>query len=199
MIHKHGVDRYSNMLNSFQLDPADSILAIIDIQERLTAAMPGDVGKTVAHSAAILVQAAQELHIPVILTEQYPRGLGPTVAEIAALSAENKPIEKLVFNCCRQPAFSAALAAAAPRKSIILCGIESHVCVLQTALGLLEKDYRVFIAADAVGSRTKFNWKMGLELLRQAGAVVGSAEIFLFQWLGEAGTEPFKKLSKLVK
>jgi nicotinamidase-related amidase len=185
--------------NSFQLNRADSILAIIDIQERLVAAMPGDVGATVARNAAILVQAAQNLSIPIILTEQYPKGLGATVSEITSLSTEKKPIEKLVFNCCNAPSFTEALEAAAPRKSIILCGIESHVCVLQTAMGLLEKGYGVFIAADAAGSRTKLNWKMGLELLRQAGAVIGTAEIFLFQWLGEAGTDQFKKLSKLLK
>jgi nicotinamidase-related amidase len=187
------------MSTNFQLNAADSILAIIDIQERLVAALPGEVGATLVRSAAILVQAAQNLSIPVILTEQYPKGLGATVTEIASLSTEKKPIEKLVFNCCNLPAFSEALEAATPRNSIILCGIESHVCVLQTALGLIERGYEVFIAADAVGSRTKFNWKMGLELLRQAGAVTGTAEIFLFQWLGEAGTEQFKKLSKLVK
>jgi len=178
----------------------DCILALVDFQERLVSAMPEGVGEKLVRNACILAQAARECGIPVLLTEQYPRGLGKTVSELsAALGEEIQPIEKVDFNCCRVPGFTDLLQKAAPRRQVILCGIESHVCVLQSALGLMEAGYNVFVAADAVGSRTKLNWSLSLDWMRQAGAMVGSCEIFLFQWLRAAGSERFKLLSKLVK
>jgi nicotinamidase-related amidase len=180
-------------------EKSSTALLIIDVQERLAAAMPGEVAGRVIRNTSILLHCAQEFSIPVLVSEQYPRGLGPTVAEIKALlPAETIPAEKTVFSCCAAPSFQPLLAQLSQR-SVILCGIETHVCVLQTALDLLEAGWRVYIAADAAGSRTKQNWRMGLDLMRRAGAVIGSTEIFAFALLGGAGTDPFKRISQLVK
>jgi nicotinamidase-related amidase len=184
----------------YRVHEDECILALVDFQERLAPAMPEGVGEKLVRNACTLAQAAREFGIPVILTEQYPRGLGKTVPELMeALGGDVQALEKVEFNCCRVTGVMDALQKAAPRRQVVLCGIESHVCVLQSALGLMEAGYEVFVAADAVGSRSKLNWKLSLELLRQAGVVVGSCEIFLFQWLQAAGSERFKRLSKLVK
>ncbi len=174
----------------------DCLVLIVDLQERLLAAMPEGVSTRVLRNASILVQAAGEFGLPVAVSEQYPRGLGPTAAEIqAVLPNHTQPVEKVVFSCCAVPAFQPLLAG----KDIILCGAETHVCVLQTALDLLAQGRRVYVAADATCSRAKLNWRLGLDLMRQAGAVIGSAEIFAFGLLGAAGTDSFKRISQLVK
>jgi len=173
-------------------------LLIVDIQERLLAAMPQE-GAAVLRNARILAETARELALPVRFSEQYPRGLGPTATELkAVLPADEAPFEKVVFSCCAAPGFQPVLDELADR-DIILCGIETHVCVLQTALDLLAAGRRVYLAADATCSRTQLNWKLGLRLMRQAGAVIGSTEIFVFALLGSAGSEQFKRISKLVK
>lgn len=173
-------------------------LLIVDIQERLLPAMPLE-GAEVLRNARILAETARELALPVRFSEQYSRGLGPTAAELkAVLPADQVPFEKVVFSCCAAPGFAPVQAELADR-DIILCGIETHVCVLQTALDLLGAGCRVFVAADATGSRARLNWKLGLRLMQQAGAVIGTTEIFVFALLGAAGTEQFKRISKLVK
>lgn len=180
-------------------DPDRCALLVVDIQERLAAAMPDNVVSHVIHNTTILLQTASEFGLPVLISEQYPRGLGPTVAEVkAALPGGVAPIEKVAFSCCAAPAFQPLLAALGQR-DIILCGIETHVCILQTALDLLEAGRRVYVAADATCSRHKHNWQAGLNLLRQAGAVIGTTEIFAFAMLREAGTDRFKRISRLVK
>ena len=189
-----------------QLSPSDYLpdrehcaLLIIDIQERLSAAMPPDVLPGVVRNARILVETAREFNLPVYVSEQYPKGLGPTVAEIReGLADGNRPIEKMVFSCCAESAFQPVFSQSGAR-SWILCGMETHVCVLQTALDLLQQGQRVYIAADACSSRTEFNWRTGLDVMRQAGAVIGSTEMFAFGLLGAGGTESFKRISKLVK
>ncbi len=171
-------------------------MLVVDLQERLLAAMPEGVAARTLRSARILVQMAGEFGLPVAVSEQYPKGLGPTVAEIRAmLPQDTQPVEKVVFSCCAVPAFQPILGG----KDVILCGSETHVCVLQTALDLLAQGRRVYVAADATCSRTKLNWQLGLDMLRQAGAVIGSAEIFAFGLLGAAGTETFKRISQMVK
>lgn len=173
-------------------------LLIVDIQERLLPVMPQG-GADVLRNARILAETARELGLPVHFSEQYPRGLGPTAGELkAVLPADGTPFEKVVFSCCAAPGFQPVQAGLADR-DIILCGIETHVCVLQTALDLLDAGCRVFVAGDATGSRAKLNWKYGLRLMERAGAVVGTTEIFVFALLGAAGTEEFKRVSKLVK
>jgi nicotinamidase-related amidase len=179
--------------------PESSTLLVIDIQERLTPAMPVSVLPGVLRNTRILMETAREFNLPVIASEQYPKGLGPTVSEIAEmLPADSKPYEKLSFSCCA--ATSMQLVFEQPgQRDWILCGMETHVCVLQTALDLLQLGQNVFVAADGVCSRTKANWRTGLDLMRQAGAVIGSTEIFAFGLLGAAGSEKFKKISRLVK
>jgi nicotinamidase-related amidase len=180
-----------------------TLLLIVDAQERLLAAMPEGVSVKVVRNTRILVETAREFDLPVLVSEQYPKGLGPTCAEIvSALPAETTPIAKLAFSCCSEPAFGPFLGVADAKYanySVILGGAETHVCVLQTALDLLAQGRRVYVAADATCSRTKLNWRLGLDLMHQAGAIIGSTEIFAFGLLGGAGTEQFKRISGLVK
>jgi hypothetical protein len=181
----------------------NSLLMVVDVQERLMAAMPELVAANVCRNTRILVETAAEFGLPVFASEQYPKGLGPTVAEVReAFPAGTCPVEKVTFNCCQEPSLPFSCIQPDARYAgfgVILCGAETHVCVLQTALGLLEGGWQVFVAADATCSRTKLNWQLGLDLMHQAGAVIGSTEIFAFGLLGTAGTEQFKRISRLVK
>lgn len=176
-----------------------AVLAIVDIQERLLGALAEERRTSVVERALIAADTAQVLDVPVLVSEQYPKGLGPTVAAIRERLADSfTPIEKLAFSCGRSPEFREALERTG-RRDVILCGVETHVCVLQTALDLLNDGYRVFIAADAVASRRDFDRDTALALLRQAGATIGTTEMFAFQMLERAGTDEFKKVSKIVK
>jgi nicotinamidase-related amidase len=174
-------------------------LLVVDVQERLLPAMPPKVAASVLRNTGNLIAVAREFALPLLVSEQYPKGLGATVPEIkAALPEDFSPFTKIDFSCCAAPGFMPLLEAAnAPE--VILCGMETHVCVLQTALDLLSAGRRVYVAADATCSRAKYNWQLGLELMRQAGAVIGSTEIFAFALLGAAGSEQFKRISRLVK
>jgi len=185
--------------SDFLPDPASCTLLVVDVQERLCAALPGDVGPRIIHNVSILIQSAREFDLPLLVSEQYPRGLGPTVPEIKALLPDDVcPVDKVAFSCCAVPKIQSWLAAL-DRHGIILCGIETHVCVLQTALDLLRSGRRVYIAADACASRIKQNWRFGLDLMRQAGAVIGSTEMLVLGLLRSAGTDQFKRISQLIK
>jgi nicotinamidase-related amidase len=188
------------MTNKFKLDAGDAVLVVIDVQEKLSAAMPEEVVQAMIRKAGVLMDAAQVLDVPVIVTEQYPKGLGCTVAaleeRIAAQGIEK--ISKISFSCCGEPDFMAALSRY-QRKTVIVCGEETHVCVLQTALDLLELGYRVFVAGDAVCSREAVNWLFSLDEMRQAGCVVEPVESLLFKMLGRAGTGAFKTISGWIK
>lgn len=184
--------------NRFRLEKERSVLVVVDIQEKFTPAIPQEAMQHVISNTNILIAIAKELGFPILVTEQYPKGLGPTVEVLKRSLEGNTVIEKLSFSCCKEPAFLNALQALGAR-DVILCGIETHVCVLQTALDLLDSGHYVFVPEDAVASRTKQNWKRGLDVIKQAGAAIGSTEMYLFQMLGVAGTESFKKLSKLIR
>lgn len=184
-------------MKPFTPDPKRAVLALVDIQERLLTAIPAVTSAALTRAAAALIGAAHEFGFPVLLTEQYPRGLGPTATGLRSLLPDTPVIEKLVFNACAVPEFQNRLGDSP--QDVILCGIEAHVCVLQTAFALQQAGHRVFIAADAVASRKKLDWKIGLDLMRQSGMVIGTSEIFLFGMLEAAGTDRFKKLSALVK
>ncbi len=171
-------------------------LIVVDIQERLLPAMFEK--ERVTRNAARLAKGAAILGIPVFATEQYRKGLGPTVPEVAGAISHFDPIEKLAFSACGAPAFMAALKAGQV-SSALLCGIEAHVCVTQTCLDLLEEGMGVFVAADAVSSRVPEDWRLGLDRMRQAGAVIVSTEMALFEWLRQAGTEEFRQILGLVK
>jgi nicotinamidase-related amidase len=183
-------------LKSFQLDRDDAVLLVVDIQERLAAVM-AEREKVVAN-AAHLIAAARLLGVPAILTEQYPKGLGPTVPELRAALDPAQPVEKMTFDCCGEPAFAPALEATG-RSSVIVCGMETHICVLQTVLGLLAQGLSVHVAADAVCSRNPENARIALELLRDAGAVVTCTETVMFQLLVRAGTPEFKAIQARVR
>jgi nicotinamidase-related amidase len=186
-------------LSSYTITTRDTVLLVIDIQERLAPAIDGNA--QIVERAAALVQIAGLMGLPILVTEQYPRGLGPTVAPLRELLATVPGVsgtyEKLAFNALT-PEVQAALAATG-RRTVIITGMETHVCVFQTVRSLLAAGYKVFIAMDAVGSRTEANKQNGLQLMAAMGAVVSNLETILFDLLQVAGTPLFKQLSKLIK
>lgn len=176
-----------------------SQLLIIDIQDRLASAMPAKVLKKVIQNNNILLNAANELNIPVIHSEQYPKGLGNTVAEVSEQLPEAcVAIEKTCFSCSEAEGFHDELAKH-KRQQIIITGIESHICVLQTAIQLQRHGYTVYIVEDAVCSRKKSNHKNAIKRLRQNGVIISNVESVLFEWLRDATHPQFKMLSKLIK
>jgi nicotinamidase-related amidase len=183
-------------MERFFLSKDNDALLIIDIQERLAAAM--EVRDEVIKNCSHLIELAKMLDIPIVLTEQYSKGLGPTVAEIREALPAYQPIEKLTFSCCEEPNFLNEIKKL-NKKSIILTGMETHICVLQTCIGLLKEGFHVHLVSDAVCSRAKENWKTGVEFMRDAGAVITCTETVLFQLLKVAGTEEFRAISKRIK
>jgi|SRR5208337_1202366 len=183
-------------MNNFFPDKNKSVLLVVDIQERLAVTM--DMRDAVVGNCLNLIELAKMQNVPVLVSEQYPKGLGQTVSEIREALTAYQPIEKLAFSCCGEPAYMNALKALS-RKTVILTGMETHICVLQTCLDLLEEGFTVHLVRDAVCSRTKENWEVGTELMRDAGALVTSTETVLFQLLKVAGTEEFKAISKRIK
>jgi isochorismate hydrolase len=183
-------------MERFFIEHQETVLTIIDIQDRLAAAMSQK--DRVLGNCLHLIELAKLLRIPILLTEQYPRGLGATVGAIREALPTYSPLEKVAFDSCREAVFSQAVSTTG-RKTFLLTGMETHICVLQTGLGLLRKGYAVHLVQDAVCSRTKDNHRAGLAFLRQAGAVITSTETVLFQLLEKAGTEAFKVISKRIK
>lgn len=185
--------------NDLRLEAADSLLLVIDTQERLAGAMDFKVREHVTANIRRLLALAQETALPVFVAEQYPKGLGPTLQDVAAdLPPGTKRFEKTTFSCLQAEGFAPALTAAG-RKTVVVAGMEAHVCVLQTALDLLAAGYRVFVPQDAVCSRAGANWKVGLALARQGGAVITSTETVIFQVLGRAGTPAFAAMQPWIR
>lgn len=183
-------------MEKFFLEQNNTALLIIDVQERLAKVMK--VKETVVANCVHLVEVAKTYDMPVLVTEQYPNGLGPTVEEIREAVPKYRPVEKLTFSCCEEQSFLDELRRL-NRKHIVLTGMETHVCVLQTGISLLRKGFHVHLVKDAVCSRAKENWKTGIGFLRDAGAVITCTETVLFQILKIAGTEEFKALSRRIK
>ncbi|MDC9725439.1 MAG: hydrolase [Gammaproteobacteria bacterium] len=175
----------------------ESFLVIIDVQERLMAAMPEGVRGVMLKQVGILLQASTTLDIPVTITEQYPKGLGSTEAELLHLSPSTVTIEKTYFSCVDENSFMADLRKSG-RRSVILTGMEAHICVLQTALALQGQGYQVFVVEDGVSSRTLENKQNALQRMRQAGVIITNAESVLFEWLADAKHSEFRRLSKLI-
>lgn len=175
----------------------DAVLVTIDVQEGLVRAMEDSIGKMVVRNVQNLLRVAQELAMPVLSTEQYPKGLGPTVQEVRELLRE-PPIEKVAFDASTLEAFTARLLPL-KRRQLILTGIEAHICVLQTCSGLLRKGYEVWVIADGASSRRKLDWETGLRWMEKKGAIISTAEMIAFQLMKEAGTERFKRLVKWFK
>jgi nicotinamidase-related amidase len=181
---------------SLRLTRAKAAVIVVDVQERL---LPAIFEKErVVQNSVRLLKGAAVLKVPVFATEQYRKRLGATVPEVAAALAGMAPIEKVAFSACGAAGFMAGLEVARISDAI-LCGIEAHVCVLQTCLDLLDSGRRVFVVADAVSSRTRENHVLGLERMRDAGAALVSTEMVLFELLERAGTEEFKRILALVK
>lgn len=169
---------------------------IIDMQERLFPHIYQN--QQLQKNCAILIKGLKLLEIPLLLTEQYSKGLGATIAPIQILLEENTPLEKMAFSCCGSEDFMKNLQAV-NKKFVVICGIEAHVCVQQTVIDLLEKNYQPVVIADCISSRKEADKNIALERMRQAGAVITSYESILFELCRVAGTEQFKQISKLVK
>lgn len=173
-------------------------LLVIDFQERLFPAMQPELSTATLKNTQILIKSALILSLPIFVSEQYPKGLGPTCPEIKDLLKPFTAYEKITFSCMDQPELAGKMEEQQIR-NVLVCGMETHVCVYQTVLDLLNKSIYPFVPADALCSRSIFNHQTGLQLMCDAGAVVGSTETFLFQLLEKAGSPEFKEISKLVK
>jgi nicotinamidase-related amidase len=177
--------------------PEDCALAVIDIQEKLLP--PIYERERLVRNALLLVRLADILSLPVMVSTQYERGLGKTVAEISSLLPDMKPLDKLEFGCFGNAEYCSTVGKLANRGTLLLCGIESHICVTQTALGALNQGLNVHVAADAVSSRSELNWKLGLNRMQAAGAVLSSTEMMIYELLGRSGTPAFKEMLKHLK
>lgn len=173
------------------LDRARTALVVIDVQEAFAKAVDGF--DEIAAQTAILVRGAQVLGLPVLVTEQYPRGLGDTIPAVREALGETPRLAKTVFSAARADGFDLA-----GRDQALVCGIETHVCVSQTVHDLLAGGVEAHVAVDAVGSRTAANRDLGLRKMEESGAILTSVETALFELLGAAGTDEFKTIQKLV-
>jgi nicotinamidase-related amidase len=177
------------------LQSATTALLVIDVQERLMPVIH-EQDKVIAEVNK-LIKGASILGVPTLLTEQYPKGLGRTCQEVE-VSSETLVIEKMTFSCMLSDSVMQELQSKQIR-SLIVAGVEAHICVLKTVLEALEKGFEVHVVADAVSSRTPQNKQLALERMRQSGAFIVSTEMILFQLMDKAGTEEFKAISKLIK
>jgi nicotinamidase-related amidase len=183
-----------------RLTPRTSLLLVVDVQERLASAMPPDDLARLVANASVLLEAARILGVPVVASEQYPKGLGPTVAPLLEKLHERgvTPLDKLCFDACSEPKIARTFAEHSPR-AVVVVGMETHVCVYQTARELVRRGYETYVVADAVCSRKPDNRRVGLSLCERAGAIVSSTEAVAFDWLERAGTDAFRKISKAVR
>ena len=181
------------------LDRNRAQLLVVDVQDRLLPAM--HEGAQMVERCAILMQAAQQLGIPVTISEQYRKGLGATVARLDVIRGEAPVMEKMHFSCADDPAIAAHVnaGARAGRDQLVICGIEAHVCVTQSALGFAKMNVAVTVVADAVTSRRPESVAVALARLSAAGVTIANTEMALFEWLHQAGTPEFKELSKLIR
>lgn len=179
------------------LEPSACALILIDIQGKLLP--PIFEKQQLVKNAQLLIRLAGILGLPVIATTQYAKGLGETIPELQSLLPQ-PAIDKQAFSCFGSDAFCAAIKNLPGRRNtVLLCGMESHICVLQTALGALREGYRVHVASDAVSSRTEWNWKIGLGRMRDAGCVISSTEMMIYELLRSSGTDAFKQMLPYLK
>jgi nicotinamidase-related amidase len=183
---------YSEIARS-PLEPERCALLVVDIQERLLP--PIFQKEQLIKNCQLLIRLAGILKLPALVTTQYAKGLGNTVPEIASLLPETQPIDKQMFSCFGSDVFCSLLKRLpGNRNTVLLCGMESHICVTQTALAALREGYIAHVASDAVSSRTEWNWKIGLERMRAAGAVISSTEMIIYELLRSSGAPAFKEL-----
>jgi nicotinamidase-related amidase len=180
------------------LEPDQCALIVVDIQEKLLP--PIWEKERLVRNAQLLIRLAGILKIPTLVTTQYQKGLGNTVPEISSLLPETPSIDKLMFSCFGSDAFCSLLKRLPGRRTTtLLCGMEAHICVMQTALGALREGYLVHVASDAVSSRTELNWRIGLERMRAAGAILSSTEMMIYELLRSSGAPAFKELLPYLK
>lgn len=175
------------------LESDQCALIVVDIQEKL---LPPIFQKDqLVRNSRLLIRAAGVLNIPALMTTQYAKGLGQTVPEIASLLPETEALDKDRFSCFGSDAFCSLLKRLpGNRNTLLLCGMESHICVMQTALAGLREGYIVHVASDAVSSRTEWNWKIGLERMRSAGAVISSTEMMIYELMRSSSSPAFKEM-----
>jgi nicotinamidase-related amidase len=178
-----------------RLNPAESAVLVVDVQEKLLPAVPA--ARPLLVNLQFLLDAANLLGVRVLATEQYPRGLGGTAPELLP-RLPAKRHEKTAFSCAAVPVVADALLPAGLRQ-VVLTGLETHVCVLQTGLDLLERGVAVFVPADGVAGRFALDHDLALRRLERAGAVLTTCETVVFEWLGDAGHPRFKEISRLVR
>lgn len=183
-------------MNKYQLNPENAVLVLVDFQERLMPAMEDH--EALGERAARLVRGIRALGLPILVTQQYTRGLGETVSILREALGEFSPIEKTSFSCAGEPAFLDALRETG-RRQVILAGIETHVCVAQTALSLLELGFHVFLVRDCISSRRVTDRQTALDRMVQAGVFPATYEAVLFELLGNAKAPAFKEISGIVK
>ncbi len=187
--------------SSLVLDPADTCLVIVDCQVKLANAMPGPVLGAAVRNWLALAEMAARLKMPVAASEQYPAGLGPTLPVLKEALGKVMPptrwLEKLDFSCCESPLFQQFLTSG--RRSFVVCGMETHVCVYQTVRAMVARGLSVHVPIDACVSRAKSNWRVGLDLMARAGAVPTSTETVLFDLVKRAEGDSFRALAKLIK
>jgi nicotinamidase-related amidase len=178
------------------IDPKDTLLLIIDIQEKFQPVLNNF--DRVLDNSKKLIKAANLLDIPIIVTEQYPKGLGKTVRELEEELAKHEKIEKISFDCFRNKKFQETIGKKEV-KNLVICGIESHVCVYQTCLSALENNFNVYLIADAVSSRKKSDYDIALRSIEKQGANLSTTEMIIFQMITDAKDQNFKALSNIVK
>jgi nicotinamidase-related amidase len=171
---------------------------VVDIQEKL---LPPIFNKDeLIKNSQLLIRTANVLEIPVVVTTQYAQGLGTVVPEIASLINHAGAIDKLDFSCFGSNDFRSALKSLpSNRNTVLLCGMEAHICVMQTALGALNDGYLVHVATDAIGSRVRWNWDIGIDRMRAAGAVISTTEMMIYELLRCSGTQEFKQILPYLK
>lgn len=180
------------------LDAEHCALLVIDIQEKLLP--PIFQNEQLVKNSQLLVRAAEVLKIPSLISTQYAKGLGATVPALASLLPEAAVIDKFAFSCFGSDDFCAALKRVPGRRNtLLICGMETHICVLQTVMAALREGYLVHVAADAVGSRTEMNWRIGLDRMRAAGAIISSTETMIYELLRASGTDAFKQMLPFLK
>ena len=176
----------------------NTAILLIDYQELLFNAMPEEIRERSLHQTTTLLRAARLLKLPVIATEQYPRGLGPTLGPLCGAYEEMKPYPKVEFSAAQVDEVLRDLEAAHARH-VLVVGMETHICVLQTVRDLQERGMTCHVMADAVLSRHTLNWKRGLALCEAAGAVVSTVEIARFELIGTADDDAFRAISRLIR
>lgn len=193
------IDEKSLTAERLLCDSDNSCLLVIDIQTRLTAAMPAKVLDRLKRNSSMLLKTANLLSIPIFVSKQYPKGLGPVEPDIEALLSDNhKHYEKTCFSCANLEHFMQDLENSA-RKQVILIGLEAHVCVLQTAIDLHSSGYNVFVVLDAVCSRQRENYENAMQRLQHSGITVCNSESVIFEWLRDAKHQQFKTVSALLR